>query len=222
MVTVSLLALDKERTRHGGRARSPLCSKGPNTVSPLSPGVLAQPQPGGDLREENRMETRVSTLRGPGLGPRAERELWPGRSEENPREEGLGPAAPRSPGGTRTGGASPPLPPQLRGKTCPGPRAQASSFCPAHAPRPLPSLAKRGLAIKPSREPKSPTGQLPQLDHSRPAGSALGWGEGRRRADRLRAGDVSVVEDRGGAKSQAFPEPATDWRERGAGAGRTR
>lgn len=39
VVTVSLFALNQERTRHGGRARSPLCSKGPwslrqPTVSP--------------------------------------------------------------------------------------------------------------------------------------------------------------------------------------------
>lgn len=108
------------------------------------------------------------------------------------------------------------------GKPVPGPGLRPLPFALPTPLGPSPSLAKRGLAIKPSREPKSPTGQLPQLDHSRPAGSALGWGEGRRRADRLRAGDVSVVEDRGGAKSQAFPEPATDWRERGAGAGRTR
>lgn len=89
------------------------------------------------------METRVSTLRARGLDSRAEIELRPGRSEEGPREEGPGPAAPRSPGGTRTGGASPPLPPpQLSGNTGLEAEAQASSFCFAHSPRLLPFPSK--------------------------------------------------------------------------------
>lgn len=145
MVTVSLLALDKERTRHDGRARSPLCSKGPwsrrhPTVTPSSCSAPARQR---DLREENRVETRVSTLRGRDWRA-GRRQLGPGRSEEGPREEGPGPTAPRSPGGTRTGGASPPLPPpQLSGNTGPEAGTQASSFCSAHSPRlPFPSKTR--------------------------------------------------------------------------------
>lgn len=86
---------------------------------------------------------------GPGMGSQAETGLGPGRSEKGPREEGLGPAAPRSPGGTRTGGASlPPSPPQLSGITRPGAglRPLPSAL---HTPLgPSPSLAKLALAIR--------------------------------------------------------------------------
>jgi hypothetical protein len=56
---------------------------------------------------ENRVETPVSSL-GPETGhPGGGRAR--AREERRPGEEGLGPQAPRSPGGTRTGGASPVL-----------------------------------------------------------------------------------------------------------------
>lgn len=48
-------------------------------VTPPSPPVLAQPQPGGDLREENRVEKRVSTLRA--------RDWAAGRRQSSGREE---------------------------------------------------------------------------------------------------------------------------------------
>lgn len=124
------------------------------------------------------MQTRVSTLQGPGLGSRVERARAPaGRREEGPREEELGPAAPRSPGGTRTGGASPP-PPQLSGTTRPGAPARASSSCPAHTPWPLPFPKRENSLWRPS-SPESrcpPTGQLPQVEHPLPAWPVTGLG----------------------------------------------
>lgn len=158
------------------------------------------------------METRVRTLLGRGRGSRVEREPRPGRSEEGLREEGLGPAAPRSPGGTRTGGASPP-PPQLSGKTRPGAGAQASSFCPAHTPWPLPFPSKT-CSVKLSGEPMSATGQLPQVDHSLPAWpSFLAGEESKDGLINLGPRDEFVIEDQEGAPSQALREPAPNWRE---------
>lgn len=224
MVTVSLLALDKERTRHDGRARSPLCSKGPwsrrhPTVTPSSCSAPARQRPARGEPGGNAGQHAPS----PGLDSRAEIELGPGRSEEGPREEGPGPAAPRSPGGTRTGGASPPLPtPQLSRNTGPEAGAQASSFCSAHSPRLLPFPSKTP-AIKLFEEPESLPRQLLQFDHSLSAWLCFRTGE--EVGDpwiNLESEDVSVVRDLKEARSQALRELATDWSEKRAEAGRTR
>lgn len=190
VVTVSLLALDKERTRHDGRARSPLCSKGswsrrhPTvTLSSCSAPVKQRPargEPGGNAGQH---------APSPGLDSRAEIELGPGRGEEGPREEGPGPAAPRSPGGTRTGGASPPLPPpQLSGSTGPEAKAQASSFCFAHSPRllPLPSKTRSGnQTLRKAGASNAPVTPI------RPLTACLtllsDWGRGREPMDKFRA-----------------------------------
>lgn len=108
------------------------CSRPAVTPSACSAPARRRPareEPGGNAGQH---------APGPGTGQPGGERAPARRREEGPQEEGLGPAEPRSPGGTRTGGASPPPPPQLSGKTRPGAQAQASSFCPAHTPWPLP------------------------------------------------------------------------------------
>ena len=93
---MSFFALNQERTRHGGRARSPLLSKGRWSRRQPTFTRVRQPQPGGDLRE-NRVETRGSARSGaPGLGSGAERAFGQGGGR---REEG---------GGRRKEGGRPP------------------------------------------------------------------------------------------------------------------
>lgn len=156
------------------------------------------------------MQTRVSTLQGPALGSRVERARAPaGRREEGPREEELGPAAPRSPGGTRTGGASPP-PPQLSGTTRPGPRLE-----------PLPPALPTPLSPSPSLKGKTRSGDqalrradVPQLvscpkssTHCLP-GLLPGWGGAQGRVHPLGPRDGLAAGHLEGAGSQALQEPA--------------
>lgn len=173
MVTVSFFALNQERTRHGGRARSPLLSKGRWSRRQPTFTRVRQPQPGGDLRE-NRVETRGSARSGaPGLGSGAERAFGQGGGR---REEGGGRKAPGRRGLAPLRRAHQVALGQVararrcchRSSTRLRAPTQASSFCPAHAPRPLPFPSKTHCGIKLLGELKSPAGQLPQLDHTLP------------------------------------------------------
>lgn len=168
-----------------GRAPAPLQGSLEPPSSPPSPEVR-QPQPGGDLRE-NRVETRAGQH---APGPRdwaAEQERAFGQGRRR-REEGGGGRRRRRRGRPPGGGAWPrcaaltrwhsdrwrePAAAATVAQPVSGLRLQASSFCPAHAPRPLPFPSKTHCGIKLLGELKSPAGQLPQLDHTLLYGSAF-------------------------------------------------
>lgn len=147
VVTVSFFALNQERTRHGGRARSPLLSKGRWSRRQPTFTRVRQPQPGGDLREENRVETRGSARSGaPGLGSGAERAFGQGGGRKAPGRRGLAPL--RHAHQVALGQVARARRCCRRSSTRLRAPTQASSFCPAHAPRPLPFPSKTHCGIK--------------------------------------------------------------------------
>lgn len=225
MVTVSLLALDKERTRHDGRAHSPLRSKGPwsrrhptVTLSSCSASARWRPvrgEPGGNAGQH---------APSPGLGSRAEESSGRGGARKARGRRGLAPL--RHAHQVALGQVARARRSHCRHssavKPVPGPGLRP---LPSALPTPLgpsPSLAKT-LSGNQTLRARVPTGQLFQLDHSLPAWLCFQAGEDIGNAwINLGPGDVSVVRDPEEARSQALQEPATDWRERGAGTENTR
>lgn len=192
MVTVSFFALNQERTRHGGRARSPLLSKGRWSRRQPTFTRVRQPQSGGDLREENRVETRGSAHSGaPGLGSGAE-SVRAGRREDGGREE-----RGRPPGG----GAWPRCAALTRWHLDRWlePAAAAAVALPVSGLRlrplpsalptplgPSPSLAKL-IVVSPSRRAEVPSGPVtPTGSHTAYMDLLSVWGERRRRANQFR------------------------------------
>lgn len=179
------------------------------SVPALSPRILAQPQLGGDLREENRVETG-SARSGPGNGQ-------PSRDRARAREERVrlagGGAWPRC--ATLTRWHSDRWREPAAAATARPARDSGLFLCLAHAPRPLPFSSDTVQQSLPgARVPDGP------LIPTRPAGLCFRAGdEGGGARTNLGTGGVSTVEDPEEASSQALREPATNWREGGQGRG---